>query len=324
MKDILFIKVNPKGTENLYLDVEEKELVDVHKKSKHRDGFKIVSKGAVSIKELHLYLEEYKPTILHISGHGSEDGHLYFHDSENYKKEVSIEKFCESIKNYDSHLRFVFLNACFSIAGLTEVNLENNQAIIGMSSEVPNDTAILFSSSFYASLFGGKTVENSFQSAAGVVSLDGFGEEKIPVMLGTSDIGKLITQAVTEEHPHWSTLDLVSRDNVQYAMAKRQRQKKSFYFIVGFVVLISVGLVVGSIMTTDISTWYSLIGLLPLATIKWLKDRMDTIDDSLMLLQMLQTEIDRFARLFDHPPVERMHERAAQYNDQFWRILETK
>lgn len=326
MKEILLINMHPSDTELPYLDIEEKELVESLTKSDQREDYRIISKGAVSLRELHAYLEEYKPAILHISGHNCVDGQFHFEQGEHDRTEVTLENFCESIKNYHSHLRCVFLNVCFSIAGVVEIDLHENQTIIGMSSAVNRNTAILFSSSFYASLFGGKSVLNSFQSAAGVVNLEGLGDEVVPVMIGSTDLDHtVLPEEETVEDVSWNSLDIVSEDNLKYAMEKRKKQKKSFYAILGLVILISFGLVVGSYTATSGETgWYSLIGILPLGILKWLKDRMDTIDDSLTLLSMLQSEINRFASLFENPPVERVHERAAQYNEQFWRILESK
>ena len=180
---ILFIKINPIGTTNLYLDSEVKILEDVLQRSAKRDEFIIRSKGAVTIEDLHEYLETYKPQILHISGHGS-DGNLFFHDAENYQKNVSIEQFCNFVQNYKEHLACVFLNACYSLADIKGISPTYTPILIGMKEEVANTTAILFSRAFYTSFFSGKTIAKSFDSAMGVVGLDGFGDERIPVMMG--------------------------------------------------------------------------------------------------------------------------------------------
>jgi hypothetical protein len=180
---ILFIKINPIGTTNLYLDSEVKILEDVLQRSIRREEFTIRSKGAVTIEDLHEYLETYKPQVLHISGHGA-DGNLFFHDDENYQKDVSIQQFCNFVQNYKEHLQLVFLNACYSLADIKGISPSYTPILIGMKEEVANTTAIMFSRAFYTSFFSGKTVAKSFDSAMGVVGLDGFGDERIPVMMG--------------------------------------------------------------------------------------------------------------------------------------------
>lgn len=334
MRKILFIKVNPIGTKNLYLDVEEKELMDTCQKSANREHYVIESKGAVSIRDLHEYLEAFKPTILHISGHGNAEGKLYFHDAENHKKEVSMAKFCDFIKNYNSHLKCIFLNACFSISGIESTQIHEGQAIIGMKEEVPNDTAVLFSKSFYTSLFGGKSIQDSFQSALGVVGIDGFGDESIPIKIGSTTLDSLdpIPAGGTPDSVIPRTLDaLVSEENFHLVRAKRRKQKQSYHMIVGLIVVLCLGLLyIGlkdyiwppeGVIDPEFN-FVTLAGVLPMGLIKWIKEKLDGIDDSLMLLKMLENEISEFIESLKRPPVERVEERTAQYNDQFWRILE--
>ena len=322
MRKILFIKVNPIGTKNPYLDIEEKELLENCQKSANREHYEIESKGAVTITDLHQYLEAFKPTILHISGHGNAEGKLYFHDSENHKKEVSIDKFCDFIKNYNTHLKCVFLNACFSISGIKAAYVTEGQAIIGMNDEVPNDTAVLFSSSFYTSLFGGKTIHDSFQSALGVVGIDGFGEEAIPIKIGDTALEALEILIADDDSVIPRTLkELVSEENFELARKKRKKQKQSYYMIVGLIILICISLVSFSLYTNQ-NNLYSLAGILPLGLIRWIKEKLDGIDDSLMLLKMLESEIAEFIESLKRPPRERVHERTTQYNEQFWRILD--
>ncbi len=322
MIKILFIKVNPIGTKNLFLDKEENIIEDARVKSAHRARYDIASKGAVSIQELHAYLESYKPNILHISGHGSDEGVLYFHDEENHKKEVPIAMFCTFIKNYKPHLKCVFMNACFSLMNADAFELTENQAIIGMANEVPNDTAMLFSRSFYTSLFGGKTISDSFTTAIGVVGIDGFGEEGIPVMKGETDLQTLFGQ---EEQQGLQILsrgdtDLVPEESINLVKSKRKKRKKNYYIIIGFIIAVSVALITTSYMSEQDSL-YSIVGFLPLGLIKWIKDKLDGIEDSLMLLKMLETDINGFLDSLQKPPVENLEERVTTINQQFWEIV---
>ncbi|NMH89579.1 CHAT domain-containing protein [Flavivirga algicola] len=195
---ILFIKINPIGTSNLFLDSEIKIIEDVLQKSAYRDEYTIISKGAVTIDDLHEYLETYKPQVLHISGHGG-NGSLFFHDKENYKKNVSVQQFCMFVKNYTEHLECVFLNACYSLAEIKDISPSYAPILIGMKEEVANTTAILFSKAFYTSFFSGKPVSKSFDSAMGVVGIDGFGDERIPVIMGNTSTTHIKSNQSIEE-----------------------------------------------------------------------------------------------------------------------------
>jgi hypothetical protein len=149
---ILFIKANPKGTANLHLDNEENEIRDLLERSDNKANFQFMARGAVSTSDLHNYLESYKPSILHISSHGSEEEGIFFQDEENYKQEVSIQNLSIYLKTFTNHLKFVFLNSCHSLSDINQIN-QDGPSILGMKKEIPNDMAMEFSNAFYSSFF---------------------------------------------------------------------------------------------------------------------------------------------------------------------------
>lgn len=316
MIKILFIKVNPIGTANLFLDVEENNIEDARVTSINRDAFDIESKGAVTKDMLHRYLETYKPDILHISGHGSDDGVLYFHDEENYKKELSLTMFSEFIKNYKSHLKCVFMNACFSLMKTEDFNANENQAVIGMNSEVPNDTALSFSKAFYTSFFEGKSVNDSFQTAVDVVGIDGFGEESIPVLIGQTDL------QLNQVPNDYKIIDVVvPLENFELIRTKRQKRKRDYHILIGVTIFISLLLVAMSFATGQVSI-YTLVGIVPLGLIKWIKDKLDEIEDLLTLLVLLETEIGIFLVSLQTPPIPATADNTANdFKQKFWDIV---
>jgi hypothetical protein len=311
---ILFIKVNPKGTTNLFLDVEENNIESARVASANRDYFEIKSKGAVTKDMLHSDLESYKPDILHISGHGSEEGVLYFHDEENYKKEVSIEMFSEFIQNYKPHLKCVFMNACFSLMKTSDFRVTKDQAIIGMNTEVPNDTASTFSKAFYTSFFEGKSISDAFKTAIDVVGIEGFGEESIPVLLGNTDLqfGQNTDEA--------SVLTIIPEENFTIARTKSKKRKRDFHILIVVTVLASIGLVVTSLLN-DQDTLFTLVGIMPLGLIKWIKDKLDGIEKSLSLLEMLENDISAFLERLKTPPIPNADETVTNIKQQFWDIV---
>ncbi|WP_194767492.1 CHAT domain-containing protein [Tamlana sp. I1] len=313
MIKILLIKVNPIGTTNLFLDTEENNIEESRVASANRDFFEIKSKGAVTKDMLHSCLESYKPHILHISGHGSADGVLYFHDEENEKEELSISMFSEFIQNYKPNLKCVFMNACFSLN--QDFIVTEDQVVIGMNNEVPNDTALTFSRAFYTSFFEGKTIMNSFRTAVDVVGIDGFGEESIPVLFGSTNL--VLSNNTSEKIP----VEVVPTENFTLIRAKREKRKRDYYILIGVTILISILLIIVS-LTSGQDKLYTLVGLLPLGLIKWFKDKLDRIEDSLTLLMLLETEIKQFMERLQTPPIpESANDTAKNLNQQFWNIV---
>ncbi|GGG12160.1 hypothetical protein GCM10011344_11050 [Dokdonia pacifica] len=321
MKKILFIKINPIGTVNLRLDEEEKALRQVLDLSIHRDIFTLESRGAVTTDDLHQYLELIKPTILHISGHGSEEGVLFFHDSEGHKKEVSILKFYEFLKNFDSHIDSVFLNACFSMSGIDTITSPNFH-IIGMKEEVPNDTALAFARAFYTSHCNGKSVTDAFETAKGVVGMDGFNDELIPKHIKSNipdqeflKPEKVEVQPVVENQAQKS-VSLVSPVNVALVKKNRIKDKRFYYIIIAVLVATSAALVLSSLSLEDKSILFTSIGSLPLFTLKWPFDKLESIKKALESILILENELQLSHEMTD--------EEKRTLNNQFRRIVEAK
>lgn len=321
MKKILFIKINPIGTVNLRLDEEEKALRQVLDLSIHRDLFTFESRGAVTTDDLHQYLELIKPTILHISGHGSEEGVLFFHDSEGHKKEVSILKFYEFLKNFDSHIDSVFLNACFSMSGIDTISNPNFH-IIGMKEEVPNDTALAFARAFYTSHCNGKSVTDAFETAKGVVGMDGFNDELIPKHIKSNipdqeflKPEKVEAQPVVE-NPAQKSVSLVSPVNVALVKKNRIKDKRFYYIIIAVLVATSAALVLSSLSLEDKSILFTSIGSLPLFTLKWPFDKLESIKKALESILILENELQLSHEMTD--------EEKRTLNNQFRRIVEAK
>ncbi|MCD2258822.1 CHAT domain-containing protein [Psychroserpens luteolus] len=224
MIKILFIKVNPIGTKNLRLGKEENEIRNALQVSTGRDDFEFHTRDAVTIEDLHRDLEQIKPNILHVSGHGSKEGVLFFNDNEGYKKEVDVIKFCDYLANYKAHVTCVFLNACFSLNGID--TLEKQHAhIIGMRDEIPNDTAVKFAKAFYTSHFNGKSVKESFNTAKSIVSMDDYDEDLIPKLLASEH---LIKEDDDDNKLGESQLRLISEAEIENAKIESKQNIKEF------------------------------------------------------------------------------------------------
>lgn len=323
MKKILFIKINPIGTVNLRLDEEEKALRQVLDVSIHRNVFDFESRGAVTTDDLHQYLELIKPTILHISGHGNEEGVLFFHDSEGHKKEVSVSKFCEFLENFDEHIETVFLNACFSLSGIENVTKPSFH-IIGMKEQVPNDTALSFARAFYTSHCNGKFVKDSFDTAKSVVGLDGFDEELIPRHIHSTKPDKeIVPQEEIKEEDKKEKKDkkekpatLVSEQNIVLVKKNRIKDKRFYYAIIVVLILVSGVLVVSSLSLENINAVFSSLGGLPLFTLKWPFDKLERIKKALESIIILENEFQLSDQMTD--------DQIRMLNKQFRRIVEAK
>jgi hypothetical protein len=72
---ILFLAANPAGSQ-LQLDVESRAIEQKIRATDHRDSLELVTKWAVRPDDLLEYLNEYRPHVVHFSGHGTNRGSL--------------------------------------------------------------------------------------------------------------------------------------------------------------------------------------------------------------------------------------------------------
>ena len=76
IKKILILSANPKGTSQLRLDEEKREIEEGLRRAKKRELFSLKSAVAVRYRDIRRQILDYEPHILHFSGHGAD---LTFH-----------------------------------------------------------------------------------------------------------------------------------------------------------------------------------------------------------------------------------------------------
>lgn len=188
--NILFLASNPDiylndkagdayQQEKLKLDKEAREIHDAIQKSLKRDSINFQTRWAIRVADLFQYINEVNPTIIHFSGHGTENGDLVFQDNNDNPKLVSIENIVEMINASSDDVRLVTFNNCFS-SSLAEAVVENVEAAIGMNSSIGDKAAIIFSSQLYSSIGFGLSLEKAFQQAIVSLKLTEIPEDNTP------------------------------------------------------------------------------------------------------------------------------------------------
>lgn len=181
--NILFIASDSTNSiKPLSLDEEVRAIEQKVNMSKHRDSINIHSKWAVRPVELIQYINEINPEILHISGHGTEDGYLVFCDNNGGNKFVSPEALVTTLSTVSDCIRGVILNSCFSLFQAEQL-VEHVEFAIGMNDSIPDNTAILFASQFYSSIGFGKSIKDSYNQAIAAIMLDGMEGNDIPTLV---------------------------------------------------------------------------------------------------------------------------------------------
>lgn len=175
--NILFIGANP--TLNLNLEKEAREIREAIIKSLNRNSIVFETRWATRTTDLFQYINEVNPTIIHFSGHGTENGELVFHDNNDNPKIVSREAITEMINASSDEVRLVVFNNCFSSV-IAEGVVKNIESAIGMNISIGDNAAIQFASQLYSSIGFGLSLEKAFNQAIVSLKLEGIGESETP------------------------------------------------------------------------------------------------------------------------------------------------
>lgn len=112
---ILFLAANPDGVTKLALDKECRSIREKIRASDSPKALELKTEWAVRPDDLLQYLNEYRPSVLHFSGHGSANEELILHDKADQAKRVSKEALRALFSTLKDNIRLVVLNACYSL-----------------------------------------------------------------------------------------------------------------------------------------------------------------------------------------------------------------
>jgi len=176
---VLFLASNPIDQQQLRLDEEARSITEMIRKSKHRDSVKFETCWAVQPIDLLQAINEYKPSIIHFSGHGSDNDEIIFQTNDGRTKIVSKEAIVQTMMASSDGIRLVFFNTCYS-RNQAEAVSEFVEATIGMNTSIGDEAARIFSSQFYSSIGFGLSVKKSFEQAKALLMLENISEEETP------------------------------------------------------------------------------------------------------------------------------------------------
>jgi hypothetical protein len=178
----LFLAANPQGTTPLALDQEIRQITQKIRLSDGRDVLEVVSVWAVQPSDLLQYLNQYKPHVVHFSGHGTAAGEIVLVDGAGAAKAVSARALRSLFATLKDNVQLVVLNACYSRTQGAAIN-EVIDFVIGMNTAIGDEAAIVFAASLYSALGFNRTVGEAFEQAKTALLLEGIPEENTPELL---------------------------------------------------------------------------------------------------------------------------------------------
>jgi hypothetical protein len=176
---VLFLASNPIDQVPLRLDEEARSITEMITKSKHRDSIRFQTCWAVQPKDILQAINEYNPSIVHFSGHGSDNDEIIFQTNSGTTKIVSKEAIVQTMMASSEEIRLVFFNTCYS-RNQAEAVVEHVEAAIGMNTNIGDEAALTFSSQFYSAIGFGLSIKKAFHQAKALLMLEGIQEQNTP------------------------------------------------------------------------------------------------------------------------------------------------
>lgn len=176
---ILILTVNPFGVPQLRLDQEVRDIKEALKRAKLRHQFNVENATAVRTSDFRRVMLEYRPNLVHFSGHGNHDG-LFFEDESGYPKLVTAEAVAGLFKLF-AQVECVLLNACYSVLQAEAIS-QHVKYVIGMRNQISDTASIEFSTGFYDALGVGSSIEYAFEIGKASISLGNVAEHLLPIL----------------------------------------------------------------------------------------------------------------------------------------------
>ena len=168
---VLMLSSGPKDADHLDVDVEAREIRDAIVKTRHRDSIDLQDRWAVRTGDIFQSLNETEPTIVHFSGHGTDDGELVFVNDFGLSKPVPPEALALMLGTLSDRIRLAVFNACFSETQAAAVT-SSIEAAIGMTTSISDGAAIAFATQLFSSRGFGLSLARAFSQAKAQLAID--------------------------------------------------------------------------------------------------------------------------------------------------------
>jgi hypothetical protein len=178
---ILFLTAEPTDSAKLRLGRELEDIKERLRVANLQGMFVLEERRSARPQDISQAIHDFKPNIVHFSGHGENTGELCFENELGNTKPVTPEALAALFKLVTAHVNCVVLNACYSdIQALAIV--EHIPFVIGMKRAIGDKAAIAFAVGFYRALGANRSIEEAYEFGCVEIQLQGIAEESTPVL----------------------------------------------------------------------------------------------------------------------------------------------
>ena len=196
---ILFLSANPRKTGRLRLDKEFWEIRGSLVVSKARHEVFIQFRTAVKSRKVQEFITKEKPDLVHFSGHCNYQGDIILEDEKRNPQPISPQEFAARFKVAGNQIKCVVLSCCYSAIAAKEIG-RFVDFVIGIKTDLEDESAIAFASAFYLALGENKDLQLAFDFAISEFLLKGGLIEEKPELFVQSEINPSKTYFINEKN----------------------------------------------------------------------------------------------------------------------------
>lgn len=181
---ILFLASEPSDTGKLRLGKELQEIKN--RLSTNKSFFDLQERHAVKPDDVQQTILNYKPHIVHFSGHGEETGEICFEDENGKSKVIPPDALAELFSLVKDHTKCVVVNTCYSDKQ-AEAIARYVPIVVGTRKEISDSAAIKFSIGFYTALASApdlsqQSLRDAYTSGRIAIRFENLPEDLTPIM----------------------------------------------------------------------------------------------------------------------------------------------
>jgi len=179
---ILLLSADPTNASRLRIGQEFREIQEQLGLARLRERFTLHQKMSVRPTDISKALLDIQPHIVHFSGHGSDNGALWFEDRVGESHQIMPDALAALFKQFTDQVSCVVLSSCFSKVQADAI-AEHIDYVIGMNKEIGDPAAIAFAIGFYQALGAGRAIEEAYELGCVQIRLHSIPEHLTPVLI---------------------------------------------------------------------------------------------------------------------------------------------
>nr|RNJ65323.1 MAG: CHAT domain-containing protein [Leptolyngbya sp. IPPAS B-1204] len=189
-KTILFLAANPQNSTPLDLAREVKEIEEGLQRSQKRDKFLLEQVWAVTPGDVQRAMLNYRPQIVHFSGHGMGEVGLVLENAAGQGQFVKSTALAGLFELFADKVECVVLNACYSEVQAVAI-AHHIPFVVGMNQAVGDRAARVFAVGFYDALGAGESFDFAYKLGCNRIALEGIAEDSTPVITRKLEVASL-------------------------------------------------------------------------------------------------------------------------------------